>query len=85
MSYDALYRLIEATGREHFGQIGHHSSGRPKAATATRSIAMGASHHPGNGDAMGNYGERYDYDAVGNFDRPAIEAASGNWTRTLRV
>ncbi len=60
-TYDAIYRLIEGSGREHLGQTGEgflHShddglrSGLPQ---------------PGDGNAMGRYAEQYLYDAVGNI------------------
>jgi len=60
-TYDPLYRLIEATGREHLGQNGHpipHSPGDE--------LRVGLP-HPGDGHAMGTYTERYIYDAVGNI------------------
>ncbi|MFD4368971.1 SpvB/TcaC N-terminal domain-containing protein [Rhodococcus sp. NPDC058521] len=66
-TYDALNRLIEATGREHLGIGG----GAPNAPTphsyndAPRVALM----HPGDGNAVGRYLERYLYDAVGNFDQ----------------
>jgi RHS repeat-associated protein len=64
-TYDALYRLIQATGREHLGQTG----GVPKPPTTPD--AFNAFHtrldHPGNGNAMGTYIERYVYDGVGNI------------------
>ena len=64
-TYDAIYRLIEATGREHLGQIG----GQPNPPTAPD--AFNGFHtrldHPGDGNAMGTYVERYVYDAVGNI------------------
>lgn len=61
-TYDAVYRLIEATGREHLGQIGgapipHSYNDAPRAGLL----------HPGDGNAMGTYLERFIYDAVGNF------------------
>src|SRR5262249_996833 len=61
-TYDAVYRLIEATGREHLGQVGgvpipHSYNDVPRVALQ----------HPGDGKAMGRYLERYVYDAVGNF------------------
>src|SRR6185436_11322959 len=63
-TYDALYRLIQASGREHLGQ----ANGAPKPPTSPE--AFNAFHtrldHPGNGNAMGTYLERYVYDAVGN-------------------
>ncbi|MCB9157644.1 MAG: VCBS repeat-containing protein [Caldilineaceae bacterium] len=65
-TYDALYRLICATGREHLGQ---QANGARKAPTAPD--AFNAFHttldHPGNGQAMGTYREFYVYDDVGNF------------------
>src|SRR5690606_35173244 len=64
-NYDSLYRLIDATGREHLGQLG----GMPNAPSP--SSALGAQHvglvQPGDGNAMGRYFERYAYDAVGNL------------------
>ena len=66
--YDALYRLIQADGREHLGLL---ASGERKPPTAPD--AYNAFHtrldHPGNGKAMGTYVERYVYDAVGNFQK----------------
>ena len=61
-TYDAIYRLIEATGREHLGQgavskIPHTSNDVPRVRLP----------HPGDGNAMGRYLERYIYDAVGNI------------------
>src|SRR6185369_3362359 len=52
-TYDALYRLIQATGREHLGQTG----GVPNPPTGPDSF--NSFHirldHPGNGEAMGTY------------------------------
>jgi len=59
--YDALYRLIQATGREHLGQ-----AGAPIAHSHDDAGRVGLL-HPGDGNAMGTYSERYVYDAVGNF------------------
>jgi len=81
-TYDAAGRLIEARGREHLGQTG----GVPNAPTAPD--AFNGFHsgldHPGDGNAMGTYVERYVYDAVGSIlamqHRGADPAAPG-WTR----
>jgi RHS repeat-associated protein len=64
-TYDAIYRLIEATGREHLGQVG----GVPNAPTpySDNDAPRIGLLHPGDGNAMGRYLERYIYDAVGNF------------------
>ncbi len=80
--YDAVYRLIEATGREHLGQAGGVAS------SPTPPDHSGAFHdnlfHPGDGGAMGRYTETYLYDKVGNFKtirHRATDPATGNWTR----
>jgi RHS repeat-associated protein len=81
-TYDALYRLIQATGREHLGQTG----GVPNPPTTPD--AFNAFHtrldHPGNGNAMGAYIERYVYDAVGNFlqmQHRGSDPTHPGWTR----
>jgi len=81
-TYDALYRLIQATGREHLGQ----TNGAPNPPTSPD--AFNAFHtrldHPGNGNAMGTYIERYVYDAVGNFlqmQHRGSEPAHPGWKR----
>jgi RHS repeat-associated protein len=80
--YDALYRLIQATGREHLGQTG----GVPNPPSSPD--AFNAFHtrldHRGNGDAMGTYIERSVYDAVGNFlqmQHHGADPAHPGWTR----
>jgi RHS repeat-associated protein len=68
-TYDATYRLIEATGREHLGQDNlpiphsHNDAGR----VSILSAESGGRFAPNDGSAMGTYTERYVYDAVGNF------------------
>jgi RHS repeat-associated protein len=77
--YDSLHRLIAATGREHLGQTGRqlNAPGQPDYDDAVR-----ARHpHPSDGNAVGNYIERYDYDAVGNILKLIHTASSGGWTR----
>jgi len=77
-TYDALYRLIQANGREHLGQTGApipHS-----ADDALRTLLP----HPGDGSAMGNYRERYTYDAVGNLlslQHVGSSASQPGWIR----
>jgi hypothetical protein len=79
-TYDALYRLIEATGREHLGQNGNGNLLSPVQPGATDDPRVGLL-HPGDGNAMGNYTEQYDYDEVGNILRMIHAATSGGWTR----
>jgi len=68
--YDALYRLVQADGREHLGQIGGtpipHSN--DEAGRVGLLSADGAGQFaPTDGKAVGSYTERYVYDAVGNM------------------
>jgi RHS repeat-associated protein len=73
-AYDALYRLIDAKGREHIGQLG-----RPE--TTWNDEFRVNLQHPHDSQAMRNYSEQYVYDAVGNFEKLIHRAANGNWTR----
>ncbi|WP_218010356.1 SpvB/TcaC N-terminal domain-containing protein [Actinomadura chibensis] len=78
--YDALYRLAEATGREHLARAdgvrppGPRRGGPPP-------------HHPHDGGAMSRYTERYAYDPVGNLlaiVHAVADSATPGWTRTYR-
>jgi RHS repeat-associated protein len=82
-TYDAIYRLIAATGREHLGQAADRSLLPPTAATHTDAPRTGLQ-HPGDGDAMGTYSQRYLYDAVGNILEMAhrgTRPVNLGWTR----
>jgi RHS repeat-associated protein len=72
--YDALYRLVTATGREHMGQVA-----QPQ--TSWNDESRVHLQHPHDGAAMRNYTERYGYDGVGNILHLIHEATNGNWTR----
>ncbi len=81
-SYDAIYRLIEATGREHLGQAG----GAPIPVSQDDAPRVRLA-HPNDGDSLGRYVQRYVYDAAGNImslthrgDNPA----QPGWTRNYR-
>jgi RHS repeat-associated protein len=65
-TYDALYQLIAATGREHLGQTagGERQAPQPGSHTDVPRVNLA---HPGNGQAMGRYRQEYVYDAVGNI------------------
>ena len=76
--YDALYRLIEATGREHLGQGGQ------SVPNSYNDMAFIGLPQPGDANAMGRYLEQYVYDAVGNFlsvKHQGSSAANPGWTR----
>ncbi|SFN35999.1 RHS repeat-associated core domain-containing protein [Nitrosospira briensis] len=78
--YDAIYRLIEATGREHLGQMG----GAPIPHSYNDAGRVGLLHQ-GDRNVMGQYVERYLYDAVGNFEEiqhRGTDPAHPGWTRT---
>jgi RHS repeat-associated protein len=74
-TYDAVYRLINAEGREHIGQIA-----QPQTTWDDRFRVRLP--HPNDGQAMRHYTERYEYDSVGNFLELTHEAVNGNWTRS---
>jgi RHS repeat-associated protein len=85
-TYDALYRLIQATGREHLGQSGGpiaHSRNDAGRVSLLSADAAGR-FAPSDGNAMGTYIERYVYDAVGNFlqmQHRGPDLAHPGWTR----
>jgi RHS repeat-associated protein len=78
-TYDPLYRLISAQGREHLGQTGN---GLSPAAQVTEDESFRIRlPQPGDGNAMGTYVENYSYDVLGNILSMAHVVASGGWTR----
>jgi RHS repeat-associated protein len=77
-TYDALYRLTAATGREHalqsafrFIPVDGNYRDHPFSGAST----------PGDPQSLETYTESYEYDAVGNFLRAAHRAPHNNWTR----
>ena len=84
--YDALYRLIQATGREHLGQGGSpiaHSYGDAGRVGIVSADAAGR-FAPNDGNAMGTYLERYVYDSAGNFiqmQHRGGDRVHAGWTR----
>ena len=83
--YDALYRLIEATGREHIGQTAHDVNPQNRRDYDFVGLADFLA-HPNDLQALRNYTERYAYDAVGNFDvvRHSANGAVGPDTTTTK-
>ncbi|MGE3288890.1 MAG: SpvB/TcaC N-terminal domain-containing protein [Pseudonocardia sp.] len=84
-TYDALYRLLSATGREHVGQAGAGSDDasarlRPHYDHSDAPRRMLA--HRNDGRAMRPYTQSFDYDEVGNLTRLHHGAGpDGTWTR----
>jgi RHS repeat-associated protein len=79
-TYDAIYRLIEGTGREHLGQIGGPST--PHSFNDEPRVGLP---QPGDGNAMGRYVEHYVYDAVGNIlamQHRGSDPVQPGWKRT---
>ncbi|WP_437310895.1 RHS repeat-associated core domain-containing protein [Sorangium sp. So ce388] len=71
--YDAVYRLTEATGREHasLADVQRDQNDMP-----IQSLP-----HANDAQALRNYTEQYVYDAVGNLLRMVHQAGNGSWTR----
>ena len=75
--YDAVYRLIKATGREHIGQCAFDFD--PPNRRGYPFVGLRA--QPNDAQAMRNYTERYEYDKVGNVDVMSHIANGGSWNR----
>ena len=76
-TYDVVYRLLRASGREHIGQTTAAPTGADD--SPRRAVPL-----PTDPQAMRNYTETYSYDVVGNFASVAHAAAGGSWTRAYR-
>ncbi|MGJ0506827.1 MAG: SpvB/TcaC N-terminal domain-containing protein [Methylocystis sp.] len=78
-TYDALYRLVAAAGRE---QLGRNGGGLlPPQQGGNDDGARLRIAAPGDGNALGTYTERYVYDDASNLVQMSHLVASGNWTR----
>lgn len=73
--YDALYRLAEATGREHVAQV---AFGIQDNYNDTPFLKQYSQNDP---MAWRNYTQQYRYDEVGNIVQMRHTANNGNWTR----
>lgn len=78
-TYDAIYRLIEAVGREHIGQNAFDFN--PPNGDYRDYPFVGHRAHPNDLQALRNYTERYEYDPVGNFVELAHRFNGAGWTR----
>jgi RHS repeat-associated protein len=74
-TYDAIYRLTIANGREHLGQA-------PDAPTGSDDTPFQSLVLPSDATKMRNYTEYYAYDPVGNITSVRHAATGGGWTRT---
>jgi len=79
-TYDAVYRLVEAQGREHIGQT-ILAFDAPGDSFRDHPFA-GLNANPNDLQTLRNYTEQYEYDAVGNFARLIHQAgSSATWAR----
>jgi RHS repeat-associated protein len=71
-TYDSLYRLVEASGREHESHQARRDENQVERVV-----------HRANAQAMRNYVERYDYDAIGNLQalHHGTSTTTTSWTR----
>ena len=77
-TYDPIYRLTQATGREHVGQSAFAftpSDGN------FRDYPYAGATQQSDLQALRNYKEQYSYDSVGNLLTMAHQAVNGNFTR----
>jgi len=79
-TYDAVYRLIEATGREHIGQSAfnffpEHGDDRDYPFEGAAQLT--------DLQALQRYTESYSYDSAGNFLRMGHRAAHRDWARAF--
>jgi len=72
-AYDALYRLIKATGRENGAAVGAPSHIVTRSPEVTFAVTAP--------NALRNYTQRYSYDPVGNIRMMQHSAGIGSWTR----
>ncbi|WP_304039163.1 SpvB/TcaC N-terminal domain-containing protein [Fibrobacter succinogenes] len=71
--YDALYRLVKATGREH---VSVNADSEPEAEGYNA-----AQISPQDGTAMRNYAREWEYDSVGNILSMIHKFNGSQWTR----
>ncbi|WP_053082745.1 SpvB/TcaC N-terminal domain-containing protein [Bacillus cereus] len=74
-TYDALYRLAEATGRENNTPLSFDNKDN------WNDIAFMQQLNPGDPMAVRNYTQSYLYDSVGNILQMRHQASGNNWTR----
>jgi YD repeat-containing protein len=72
--YDPIYRLIQATGREHPGQ-------QPTNTDPVR----GNIPHQNDLQALLRYTEQYEYDEAGNITEMTHTATGNNWNRHISI
>lgn len=74
-TYDALYRLVEATGRENSSIFSFDAKDNWQDTPFMHRL------NPGDPMAVRNYSEKYRYDSTGNILKMQHNAAGNDWTR----
>ncbi len=74
-AYDALYRLVDATGRENNAALNFNGSDNWNDASFMQAL------HSGDPMSMRRYNQSYQYDAVGNILQMRHQSPGNNWTR----
>lgn len=74
-TYDALYRLIKAEGREHAGQTAAGQFDN------WNDLPFMKQYSQGDAMAWRNYSQNYEYDEAGNIKEIRHVAPGGSWTR----
>ncbi|MCB2190551.1 MAG: hypothetical protein KQI62_03250 [Deltaproteobacteria bacterium] len=83
-TYDALYRLIAAAGREHLGQSGSPGGLMPPTPNGPSDSRRCGLSHPADGNAMGRYLRRFAYDEAGNLlqiSHSGLDPVHPGWSR----
>ncbi|MEI9806810.1 MAG: toxin TcdB middle/C-terminal domain-containing protein [Bacteroidota bacterium] len=81
-SYDAFYRLTEATGRQHPG-ITINTYKNNKTDNSFKQSKFSLLSPANDGDKLENYKESYAYDDAGNLVKYKHTADSASWTREI--
>ncbi|RPH30727.1 MAG: sugar-binding protein [Bacteroidales bacterium] len=83
-TYDALYRLIQANGRQHQGISTNTYKNNPSDGSFKQSI-YGPPPSTNDADKLENYSESYTYDDSGNLIKKQHIATSASWTKETAV
>ncbi|WKA60352.1 SpvB/TcaC N-terminal domain-containing protein [Planococcus shenhongbingii] len=77
-TYDALYRLVKASGRENDTQLSFDSKDNWNDSAFMKQL------NPGDPIVMRNYTQSYLYDDVGNILRTKHQASGNSWIRNYK-